>query len=346
VKLARKLGLALLVAVLAALPIVGFITERDRARDDRDEELSQLAGDLALTLQAGFDNDLGAVEAIAAFYNASGSQGTKPLEIGPKAFQVLVDDLSPSASFQALEYAPRVLRSRLGDFTELARSETVAGYTAHQKDGDELVPVTRRPEYYPVYMLDPVVGNEVALGFDLGSEQNRRAALRAAIRSGETTATAKITLVQETGTESATLLYSPVYRGGATPPTPDARRANDMGVALGVLRIGDAAQVFTGGRRFTALEYAIFDSPEPAPEALMVSTLGADPQPDDPSRLTTINVGGRPWLVVAWPNSAELSPAYTLSWALLVGGLIIVALILVVLFSQIRARRRAGALVT
>src|SRR6185436_1295029 len=75
------------------------------------------------------------------------------------------------------------------------------------------------------------------LGFDLWSEDTRRAALERARDTGLATATPPIRLVQEPGSQLGFLVLLPVYRGPAA--TVEQRRISLTGFAVAVYRIGD-----------------------------------------------------------------------------------------------------------
>jgi PAS domain S-box-containing protein len=70
-------------------------------------------------------------------------------------------------------------------------------------------------ERYVIQYVEPFERNEAALGLDIASEPNRRAAAQQAARSGQATITRPITLVQASGqSQRAFLLLLPVYRPG------------------------------------------------------------------------------------------------------------------------------------
>jgi len=80
---------------------------------------------------------------------------------------------------------------------------------------------------YPVIYVEPLVGNEEAVGFDLTSESDRRAAVDAAIATGDITATGPLNLVQDHSKEAGILIIYAVSQGATGP-----------GVVVVVLRMG------------------------------------------------------------------------------------------------------------
>jgi len=80
-------------------------------------------------------------------------------------------------------------------------------------------------EAYVTQYIQPLAENAHALGLDLASEPQRRAAAQAAAREGRAQLSAPLTLLQASGQPGGGLLFLlPVYRGGADPGPGDERR--------------------------------------------------------------------------------------------------------------------------
>ena len=94
-------------------------------------------------------------------------------------------------------------------------------------------PAGLRERYFPVVYVEPLRGNEKAVGFDLYSNAARHAAIDAAIETRMPQSTARITLVQETGDQYGFLVFYPVYQEAS------AGADSLRGMVLGVFRIGD-----------------------------------------------------------------------------------------------------------
>jgi len=90
--------------------------------------------------------------------------------------------------------------------------------------------------YYPIEYLEPLTGNENALGFDVHTNPVAAAATEKACASGELAATGPIKLVQEATTQIAIVFYDPVYRISALG---DTNRDCDqlLGFAASVFRL-------------------------------------------------------------------------------------------------------------
>jgi CHASE1-domain containing sensor protein len=93
---------------------------------------------------------------------------------------------------------------------------------------------SRREEYYPVYFVEPMAGNQRALGFDSASNPVRKATLEQARDSGSIVSSARITLVQETARQAGVVVFAPMYDGGDLSDTIKMKRDALTGFALGV----------------------------------------------------------------------------------------------------------------
>ena len=113
-----------------------------------------------------------------------------------------------------------------------------------------LVPAAPALEYTVVEIILPAEGNESAVGFDVASESRRRNALETARTQGTVSATAPITLVQETENQSGLLVFAPVNR------SPDGV----TGFVVGVLRMGDAISTALKGFRLGSMGILVQDS--------------------------------------------------------------------------------------
>jgi len=115
-------------------------------------------------------------------------------------FQAYAGPLTTITAVQALEWIPRVPAVERDKIELEAFQQGLQHFTLFEKDshGDK-IPLTGRPVYYPVLFVEPLAGNEGAVGYDLNSEPVRRTALEAAARTGLSTATDPLIFVQETG---------------------------------------------------------------------------------------------------------------------------------------------------
>ncbi|MEI6605623.1 MAG: CHASE domain-containing protein [Verrucomicrobiota bacterium] len=192
----------------AGLLVTLFATWMVRQREGRGRELAfgQLAAsrteEIASALEVVSHSEL---ESLASFYQHS-------QKITRGEFQSFTSHLAKNPNIQAWEWVPAVLEAQRADFTAHADAVGLKDFSIWQKDAQgQREPASGREIYYPVLHASPGVGNEPVLGFDLGSDPLRRAALEEAARSGLVTGSDPVTLVQETDNQKALLILRPVF---------------------------------------------------------------------------------------------------------------------------------------
>ncbi len=139
---------------------------------------------------------------------------------------------------QGLGWIPRVTNPAAWE--NQMRNEAHAGVRLYEINSvGKRVPVAPRDEYFPLQYVHPSTGgNQVAIGFDLGSEMTQRAALERARDTGQLSMASPIALMQLDQPIPSMLLAVPVYRPDTTLDTVAARRTNLVGFAVGVYVIG------------------------------------------------------------------------------------------------------------
>src|SRR6266404_842826 len=114
-----------------------------------------------------------------------------PARLKRDDFHGLLQDLLLGFPFiQAVEWAPRVDDAHRAEFEAAQRRDSPGFEIRELAETGPLRRASRRPEFYPVTFLEPLHGNQSALGFDLISEPNRREAIVRAIDTARVTATA------------------------------------------------------------------------------------------------------------------------------------------------------------
>ncbi len=242
---------------------------------------------------------------------------------------------------QALSWNPRIPHSERESYEAAARQDGLEGFTIRELSAGRMVAAGVRTEYVFVNFIEPQEGNENAVGYDVYSNPDRRAALDKARDSGRAVATSAITLVQETGSQSGVLVFVPVYEGGAIPERIDERRSRLQGYVVGVFRIGDVLRTALEGVHVRSLDVRLFDDqPGSAPGLLAAYRVDASGYPelltDDVTELgndtlkwsNNYPMAERTWRLVITPapDFFSLLAAWQ-AWALLAGGLCLTALL-------------------
>lgn len=216
--------------------------------------------------------------------------------------------LSRHNDIQALEWIPRVPHPERASYVSGMRAKfRDFKFTERQKQGT-MVTASMRPEYFPVYYVEPFAGNEAALGYDLASNPSRLEALEASRDNGEPRATAGITLVQEKGNQSGFLAFLPIYEG--FPSTVAQRRQSLLGFVLGVYRMGDIYRRATRYEGALDLAITLVDKSSSAgDDRLHVQEphAGSAVRTDITYEQAMPDIWGRKWSLVASPTTSYLA---------------------------------------
>ena len=139
-------------------------------------------------------------------------------------FQSFALPLGNTVGVKAWAWVPMVTAEDKSGFEAQVRSQDLPGFSIYQMDaqGRRAAPAERRA-YFPVLYAEPLLGNQAALGFDLGSEPVLRSALEEAQSTGAPTLTAPVTLMQATGRPQVELILYPTL--GRETQLPAAARA-------------------------------------------------------------------------------------------------------------------------
>lgn len=266
-------------------------------------ELERSAENRMMALQRGLEAGYLVLESMAAFYDSTS-------EMKRQDFKEFVQPLIKSnIAIQALEWIPRVVLSERPAYEQAARLDGYAQFRITQrKTQGQMVSAKEHEEYFPVYYVEPYQGNEIALGFDLSSNPIRRQALESARHGGQMTATARITLVQETGSQFGFLIFLPVYHKEISGMGRKDHHPRLKGFMLGVFRIGDLVEKAISYLDPQGIDILIHDMSAPEGERFLYShasrlhsnavpahALEALDRSAQFSYLASIDVAGRRW---------------------------------------------------
>lgn len=182
------------------------------------------------------------------------------------------------------------------------RREGFASYT--------ITPVGARDIYSSIIQIEPFTGlNLRALGFDMLSEPNRRAAMERARDTGHAAASGKVRLIQEDGkdVQAGLVMYLPVYKRGMPVSGVMQRRESLLGWIGAPFRMDDL-MAGLGGERSGDIMLSIYDGTSVSEESRLYSSrLKNTPALTQPRFrvLQQISVAGRPWTL-----DIQSSPAF------------------------------------
>jgi PAS domain S-box-containing protein len=353
----RRYAATLITIVLGGLlSAAAFYTVARLDEETWRAEFDRAAISRAYAVQVNLGSQVEAVRSIAAFAGTAGGMSAD----GFRSFVAPV--LARNRGVQAFEWIPRLPEADRAALEQASRKRFPGYQVRERTPAGQWIPAAARAEYFPVALVEPVSGNERALGFDLASSPPRRAALDKARDQGEAAASRRIELVQRGNGEYGILLLAPVYRQGEPRREIGERRRSLVGYALGVIHLGDVIEAALSefsqrtDRSDTDPDLYFFDRAaaddeqrvhihsarsrsEPAPALTLAEALGGR------HWARTITVADQEWDVVARPVR---QPGFIVSWlsqVALMAFLLFTAVIAAFVHSATRRRENIESLV-
>ncbi|MAL97020.1 MAG: hypothetical protein CL583_01085 [Alteromonadaceae bacterium] len=249
--------------------------------------------------------------------------------------ELTADVLRRAPAIHGFAYAPWLEDKDRADFERVMQTEFSAFELTQVSGNGGTDTASERSRYVPVQYIEPLKLNRAALGFDLASEPNRLAALRAARLSGEMVATAGLTLVQETENKRGILVFTPLYHGN--PTTPQERRAAHYAFINGVYRIETLYKQSIGAVASGNFLVRIIDVTDGIEDVLFASGNPRDERwRSDMARVEILpDVAGRQWAVEVTPTEEYISSqrGYLPTLIMVSGSLLLVLMASYVLFT-------------
>jgi len=338
-RLLAPILLTLIIGV--ALSFGAFFFGRSLEHDRTKAHFLQAAKTRTATLAGGIESKLHTLITIGSFYAAS-------KEVGRLEFRRFVEAaLSNHVGIQALEWIPRVLDNQRAAYEKAAQQDGLLDFQITERTSQGVVErAKQREEYFPVYFVEPLKGNEAAVGFDLASNATRLEALNRSRDTGKMLSTARITLVQEAGKQSGFLVFVPVYAKDVSLETVKDRRKHLKGFAMGVFRIGDMMISSLEHLGWGGIDVSLYDLDAPAGKRFL-HAFHSHQAPEVDHRISkevayssgiqhveTIDVAGRKWKILCEAEPAFVSSGKTwLPLGLFLSGLFITLLLTINLLS-------------
>lgn len=223
----------ILLIVLAGLGFSGYLGQRfhekesaaiaTEFRKDVDDKASALEREILLNIEVLY--------AFRGLFDSSEHVTAKEFARIAQSFIVRHQDI------YAIEWAPRITHQQREPF-ELTQQRLFTDFEITQKlASGMLVAEQQRSEYFPIAYVEPVAGNEFALGYNLASNSTRMAALAVSRDLDLVVASASTPLLGQGRQQYGTLVSIPVYQG--LPKNVIKRREQIKGFVLLVLKVSD-----------------------------------------------------------------------------------------------------------
>lgn len=344
----KYLPLAITIVSGSLFSALVFFAINNLEKAKEKKEFERLASWHALAIEQQINQSLDLVLSLHSFYQASEF-------INRQEFRQFVEPfINLYPSIQALEWIPRVSAQQRMTFEQATRAEGYPKFEIWEQVGmGEKFRAGDRPEYYPVYYLQPETKNETALGFDVGSEPTRSAALNQARDTGKMVATPGIQLLQESREGLGVLIVQAVYDQNIVLNSVANRRYGLKGFVAVVFNLEtlsenaltkfpETYQIFhvylldESERGKTDLLYSNIDLDKDYPKEKKIALILSNINNQELNFNKIIPIGGRKWRLVLLPK-----PTYTtrknfwLAWGSLGTGLLFTFLLCLYFWNNI-----------
>lgn len=244
----------------------------------------------------------------------------------------------------AMEFVERVTEEEKEAFVEGVRKDT--SMTPSGYPGFTIHPLSPRTESFVVKYVEPMEGNEKALGVDFGSEPVRMEVLERARDNSEPLITGLMQFSRIYGNPEGFLIGIPIYRNGAPHGTVQERRTALEGYGVSVIRIQDLFQDLFPPAAVPKIDFEIFDGDKLTAENILYDSSPAARLEFKNAKLQMIlnvKAGGRSWSILF-----SASPGFGQAWTeahvasfVLAAGILLSFLLFGILYSLGTSQTRA-----
>jgi len=335
----RIYSIGLPITFLMSCVIILFIEVSHYEQNRIDSEFTDVAKGLTNRIHEELNDDIEILEYISGFYNSVE-------HIDNNAFDSLTNPiLDKNKAIHALSFNQRVEDNVRDEYVQQYRSNGFPKFDVRERQHDgSLGSANKREFYYPVTYINPLKGNESAIGFDVASQISRLVALQKAAHQNNSVITSPISLVQDNKKIPAVLGFQPVYHFNKK-----ATKENIKGMIVVIYRINDLVSQILTIKEKKWINIKISDTDPDLSNNILFDGF----QNGSNSKLAinisyaeSINLGSRQWKIEIVPTSTLINNLATWhSWVVLAAGLLLTSLVTAFLLVSTGKRARVEALV-
>lgn len=285
------------------------------------KDFHQSINSLSHLLEAKIDAKVDVVNSLKLLFENSD-------EVNAQEFQQFSQTLlTKHKDFQSLEWVPRVKQTEREAFVKRRRQYFPAFEFTQQAQQGKMVRAGQRTEYFPVYFVEPLSGNELALGYDLASSAARKRIMDLSRDTGKAQAIANVTLVQEEQDQNGFITFVPLYQD--KPNTLTSRRQRLQGFVLGVYKVDDFMNKAIQPGSVDGINLKLIDTNEIGEQTLLYrrSSKFDKPLPQQTYHKELKPIAGHQWTLEATPTQFYFDAQRTGAPALVFAvGVVFVAL--------------------
>jgi PAS domain S-box-containing protein len=241
--------------------------------------------------------------------------------------------LAEAVALTTLSWVEHVNAEDRAAYQQKISADGYANFGIHEQDpSGKTVPPGERSEYFPYTFVEPPTVGIDLLGLDMASSPVLLEALQIAINSGEVTATSAYTIDLAGQKQLVIQIIAPIYRNGVPHETIAARRANLIGLGVGIVPIRNILEKSLVNLNTHGIDVYLFDTE--TPEAHLLGTYSASSAAPTSLTLTAAQRGlyhtekigsfGHSWLLVFKAGPDFILTGYRpVKWLALLIGLLL-----------------------
>jgi len=208
---------------------------------EREHYLNVLNSELAKNIET--------LDTIKQLFLSSKNVNREQFKIFTKFF------LEDNKSIQALFWVPLVKSNERKKYERLAQNEGYKNFKFTEVgNSGEIQKRKKSLQYYPIYYIEPFIGNEGILGLDLFSNKSRSKMILNSLKLGKIMGTSKIRIIQEKKEKDVFFILDPIYKINLK------SKNNILGFISGVFEIDNLINSSLGLLIKDNLDFQIYDS--------------------------------------------------------------------------------------
>jgi PAS domain S-box-containing protein len=297
---ARRLNVGLTLAVATVLMALGvrqvahWAEVRLLAGFDRD------AVNASSNLAARMQYPLHALEAVRGAYLASEDVTRNEMRRATQSW------LTPGSQLQAMGYGEFISRAEVPAYEARVRATDFPSFSVFDRADS---PLPQQPDDRLAVMryIEPFDTNGSALGVNIRSIPEARAAVDATVRTDSPAATAGFRATQHLGDETIVVIYQALYQGA--PTTVSERLVSARGIVFVTLRMDAALAAFRSSLPHY-LTVCVVDTDPLATRRRLAGPAGCDAQTYDLTHVRPLAFAGRQWDLRISAQRSEMPDAH------------------------------------
>ena len=358
------IALVALIGLMVTWHAFNVVTDWERHRVQQAFHAASI--DRTLMIQREIDQNLGVVQDIGSFFDASEWVGRREFRkfVGPS--------LRRHAGITALQWIPRVTGIERSSFEEDARRSFDRFSINEANQAGKPVRAEQRPVHFPVLYVQPYQFNKEALGLDLASDPEILDVLQKIRDAGQMWASQRISMEREGRIEYGFAARMPVYdKAGvdeadaendeedAVLDTLENRQLLLRGFAAGIFHIGEIVESALQNLSPSGINMDVYDVSGVDERHHLYRHFSRKRSVDTGQRnpgggesggywefAQTISVADRQWEVVCTAIPGYFQPDPWNGWTTLVGGLPFTVLLTIYLSTLVGSSTKVKRLVT